>query len=91
MVGAINSKAVNRSASGVSAVEVREVVEDSSDADADPWADPKVESSSEVAMAYGRSETIEAPLPDDILPEDTLSSDDRPVLNIPEKIKESQE
>ena len=91
VVGAINSKAVNRSASGVSAVEVREVVEDSSDADADPWADPKVESSSEVAMAYGRSETIEAPLPDDILPEDTLSSDDRPVLNIPEKIKESQE
>lgn len=91
VVGAINSRAVNGSASGVSAVEVTEVVEDSSDPDADPWADPKVELSSEVAMAYGRSETIEAPLPDDVLPSDETLNDDRPVLNIPEKVKESQE
>jgi sporulation protein YlmC with PRC-barrel domain len=91
VVGAINPKAINRSASGVSAVEVTEVVEELSDSDADPWADPKVELSSEVAMAYGRSETIEAPLPDNVLPNDEIANDDRPVLNIPEKVKESQE
>ena len=91
VVGAINPKAINRSASGVSAVEVTEVVEELSDSDADPWADPKVELSSEVAMAYGRSESIEAPLPDNVLPNDEIANDDRPVLNIPEKVKESQE
>ncbi len=81
VVDAMNPKVVNRSASVVSAVEVREVVEDSQDSD--PWAEPKAEISSEVA--------IEAPLPDDALPNDEAANDDRPVLNIPEKIKEPQE
>jgi hypothetical protein len=83
VVDAINPKVVNRSVSGVSAVEIIEVVEELSDSDADPWADPKVELSSEVA--------VEAPLPDDALPNDETANDDRPVLNIPEKVKESQE
>ena len=90
-MGAINAKAVNRSASVVSAVEVTEVSEESSASDADPWAEPNAELSSEVAMAYGRSETIEAPLPDDVSPNDSAPDDDRPVLKIPEKIKDLQE
>ena len=91
VVGAINAKAVNRSASVVSAVEVTEVSEESSASDADPWAEPNAELSSEVTMAYGRSETIEAPLSDDVSPNDSAPDDDRPVLNIPEKIKDLQE
>ncbi len=76
VVGAINAKAVDRPDPVVSAVEVREVIEDSSDSD--PWAEPKTEIKSEVS--------IEAPLPSDTAPDD-----DRPVLNIPEKIKDLQE
>jgi len=91
VVGSINPKAVNRSASVVSAVEVTEVSEELSASDADPWAEPSAELSSEVAMAYGRSETIEASLPDNVLPNDETANDDRPVLNIPEKIKDLQE
>lgn len=80
VVDAVKSKAVQRaSASVVTAVEVTEVAEDLSDAD--PWAEPKTEGRSEV--------TIEVPLSE--LQSDVLPNDDRPVLNIPEKVKESQE
>ncbi|MCX5963993.1 MAG: PRC-barrel domain-containing protein [Cyanobacteria bacterium] len=78
VVDTINSQAIQRSASVVSAVEVTEVSEELSASDADPWAEPNAELSSEVA--------IEAPVPDNAAPNDY-----RPVLNIPEKIKEPQE
>lgn len=83
VVDAINSQAIQRSASVVSAVEVKEISEELSASDADPWAEPNVELSSEVA--------IKPPLPVDALPNNETLNDDRPVLNIPEKIKDLQE
>ncbi len=78
VVDKVNPEVVQRPTSVVSAVEVTEVSEELSASDADPWAEPNAELSSEVA--------IEAPVPDNAAP-----NDDRPVLNIPEKIKDLQE
>ncbi len=59
----------------VTAIEVTEIKET---AEADPWAEPK-------------TEEVVAQIPEEVKPEAVSDGDDRPVLNIPEKVKQAED